>query len=213
MQESPPNENSKQLTTTEQAIAKLPSREFDAYSYFCRTHTSPIAPSTQAQMFNLYLQGTDCEGIRKFTNGFTLGQIVAAKVIGQWDLRRQEHTDTLLNGVRARVQQIGLESIVFISDALAATHKHHGEKFKKYLLTGNEEDLGDAPVGYSIKQYKDLLEMLMKATGMDKDKESTVNNYTMVQSPVSSPVYDAKVGPAKATDAARFLEELADENE
>jgi hypothetical protein len=122
--------------------------------------SAELAPSLQAKMFESYLQGSTLREIQALYPHFTLGQVVYAAVSGQWHQRRLEYLDHLLNGVRDRVQQVVAEGAVFLADVLSAAHRTHGPGAKR-------GEAGSFEVG-SMRQYKEVAEMLLRMTGQDK---------------------------------------------
>jgi hypothetical protein len=70
-----------------------------------------------------------------------------------------------------------LESIRFSTDAIAVFHKLMGDKFKKYLRSGNEEELGDF-AKMNIKDYKGFINLFMQLTGQDPDKKPQLAEIT-----------------------------------
>jgi hypothetical protein len=130
------------------------------------THPA-LAPDTQAKLFRLFLNGKSTHEIHRINPQFSLGQVVHARIKGKWDERYEQHMDELLNGVKARVQQVTLESIEFVSDLIAAANKKFGERIKKYLQTENPDDLGDLQIT-SLDGYRKAVELLHKLTGQDK---------------------------------------------
>lgn len=146
---------------------KLTIRERVAYEDYVQKGLPSIAPATQAQFLALFLRGKGCEEIHSLNSSFPLGAIVKARVDGDWDRRLEDYRETLLTGVQEKITQIEFESIGFLTDLLAAAHKQQGDKLKKYLQSGDPSQLGDLQIT-SIKNYKEVLELLMKATGQEK---------------------------------------------
>jgi|SRR6185312_8440515 len=147
--------------------AKLDEREQYALTKWQNSNHPPLAPDTQAKLFRLYLNGKTTHQIHQMNPQFSLGQIVQAKVKGKWDERAELHLDELLNGVKARVQQVTLESIHFVADMISAANKMHGEAIKKYLQTEDPADLGDLKIT-TLDGYRKAVELLQKLTGQDK---------------------------------------------
>lgn len=148
----------------------LSSRERAAYDFVVKMKQPGVSPHTQAKFFALFLQGTDCAEIARLNPGFSLGQIVAARVEGRWDEHRQEHVESLLRETRMRLQQTTLEGIEFIAGQLAAARKLYGDKTKKFLQSGDPADLG----GFSIhgwKAYREAVDILKTLTGGDKTEK------------------------------------------
>jgi hypothetical protein len=154
-------------TGLSKALTKIEPRELEAYKYFCSSKQPTIAPSTEEKMFGLFLQGKSCEDIRKVVPGFTLGSIVHARVHSEWDRRKDEHREKLLNSMQSRIQQTQMEAVDYICDLIAATHKLNRDKLHRYILNGDEADLEG--IGMSAA-YKSALEMFFKLTGQDNKK-------------------------------------------
>jgi hypothetical protein len=148
----------------------LTEREKKHYLAYQRENPSSLAVSTQAQLFELYLHGKTCEEIHALNPRFPLGAIVSACIEGEWDRRKSDHLNSLFSTIRQRVEQVQLESISFIADTLSAAHKEQGEKVLRYLQTGDSSALDKSWVR-SFKQYREALEILMKLTGQDKDRD------------------------------------------
>jgi hypothetical protein len=174
-----PNVNLAVREESEDKLAWLNPAEKYALEYFQSNYqkggasTYSIAPSVQAQLFGLYLNGRSLGEIRKLNHpSFSLGQIVSAAVENDWYNERKLYQSGLMQAARERLQQIGCESVGFLADSLAAAHKQHGQALQKYIQTGNPADLGAFGVG-SIRQYKEIAELLLKITG--QEKTSTLN--------------------------------------
>lgn len=155
--------------TTLTAPIKLTEREKFALDAYEQRGGARIAPVTQAQFYALFLHGKSCEEIADLNKGFPLGAIVKCRVEGDWDKKLDEYRESLFTGVRTRLEQVELESVSFLTDLLSAVHKQQGGKLKKYIQTGDEGELGDMRIT-SIKNYKEVLELLIKATGQDRQQ-------------------------------------------
>jgi hypothetical protein len=162
---------SNELALTE--IEKLSPVELEAYNKYVDKGGAPLSPGVQAQLFSLYLHGDSCEDIADLNKNFSLGMIVKAKVDGLWEQKREVHLRELLDSVKDRVTQAQLESAIFATDLLAATHKIHSKRFKRAIQTGDEKELGDMAIT-SIKQYRDAVDLLLKVTGQDTKQQLTV---------------------------------------
>jgi hypothetical protein len=163
----------------------------------------PLAPSLQLQLFELFLNGKTCEEISKLNPGIGMGQVLKTRIEGDWDEKRHRHMDSLLMGVASRVQQVQLESVVFISDMLSATHKLHGEAIKRYLQTGNQAELKGLAIT-NMKAYKEVLETLLKMTGQTVEKKQVTGEIRHIH---ETGVPDVRK-PATPQDAAAWLKAL-----
>jgi hypothetical protein len=163
-----------ELAKVEPTQNKLTVAEEYAYNYFLQQLAKNLvyilAPSVQERFFESFLAGMDCAEIRRLNPQFSLGQVVYACVTGKWHERKEDHIQKLLEGAKERVQQVSLESVDFISNLLTATHKQYGDAFKRYLQSGDDKELGEMNPR-SIKQYKEIVELLMKVTGQDSSNK------------------------------------------
>jgi hypothetical protein len=87
-----------------------------------------------------------------------------------WDLKRKDYTDGLLDRIHETVQATQLESVQFVSLWAASFNKLFGDKLRRFLQTGKEEDLGDLKGQMTLKSYQQTLDLLLRLTGQDKDK-------------------------------------------
>lgn len=117
--------------------------------------------------------GHSCEEIANLNPAFGLGIIVRARVDSNWDTQRDEHLEHLMANIRQVAQAKQLGSIRFVSDALAAFEKLAGEKFQRYLQTGDAAQLGEFKT-MSFKQYKELIELILKLTGQESSTTKKV---------------------------------------
>ncbi len=126
-----------------------------------------LSGDTQMKLFSLFLNGHPCSELQALNRQFSLGQILTARLEGNWDKRRQEHVEGLYANVLSRIQQSSVEAVGFVADQLAAVHKMYGEKARRYLQSGDPKDF-DSFGADDIKNYKVLVETLQKLTGQEK---------------------------------------------
>jgi hypothetical protein len=157
----------------QEAIAKLSKRDLHAYNIWRGTDRPALAPSLNAKFFNLYLNGKGCEEIRRLNPQFGLGDIVAARIEGEWDKRRDEHLDQLLDQTSRRLQQTTMETADFVCDLLAVANREHGDRLRRYLQTGDDKELGDFRIS-SLPGLKSAIEILQKLTGDDRKQSVTL---------------------------------------
>lgn len=162
------------MTEELQKRPELSREEEKAYQRHLEKADPELALALEANLFNLFLQGNTCRQIQAINPALKLGQIVSARIRGEWDRRLAEHRAELLDGVRQRVQQTTFESVNFVCDLLASANVLWGTKLKKFQQTGDPNELGDLSIA-SFKQYKETLELLIKATGQDKPQQAQVN--------------------------------------
>lgn len=187
------------LEKIEKTQEKLTQRELRAFEEWRRGQAIPISTSKQAELFELFLSGRSCEDIRKLNPGFSLGQIVHARLIGEWDQRLEDHRQNILNVAQSKALMAQLESIDFVSDMLRATHKRHKDKISRYLQTGDESHLKGGLEITSVDGYRKLTELLQSLTGQDKTKK--VTGEVTVK-------HETKNAEATAEKAAKILEAI-----
>jgi hypothetical protein len=151
---------------------RLSPKERAAYEVYLANGNRNISPVTQAQFLALFLRGKSCDEICALNPSWPLGAIVKCRIEGDWDQRLADYREQLFTGVREKLQQIELESINFLTDMLAVAHKQQGDKLKRYLQTGNEDDLGEMKIS-SIAGYSKVLETVIKVTGQDREQTVT----------------------------------------
>jgi hypothetical protein len=93
---------------------------------------------------------------------------------------------------------------------LSVANKQHGEKLKRYLQTGNMDDLGEFKID-SIFNLKQTIEILQKLTGQDRVIRTETTNKGEVlhrhEGTVTTPVLSVSKGPT-AQEAADVLKNL-----
>lgn len=130
-----------------------------------------LAPKTSAEFLQLYLQGYTCREIQKQNPGFKLGLIVKARLEHGWDKQKAEYIETLMTQTRETVQKTQLEAIRFASDGMAVHQRFLGDAFKRYLQSGDPEDLGLHKGQINIRSYKEYVALMLQLTGQDAKKQ------------------------------------------
>lgn len=171
-----------------------------------------LSPQAAAQLFSLYLQGYSVSDLVKQNPNYGslgLGLIVRARIEYNWDEEREKYIQSLMSSVRQTVEKVTLESIQFASDGMAVFHRLAGDRFKKYLQTGDVSTLGDFR-DMSFKNYKDFVELLQKLTGQDIQKQKS--EITVLQQPSERTVVAESIAdrPIEASEAAVLLSLMAD---
>jgi hypothetical protein len=189
------------LQKTESGIVLTP-RERGALELYENSPDGSVslAPKTSAEFLQLYLQGYTSEEIQKLNPGFKLGLIVKARIEHDWDRHKREYIDTLLTQTRESVQKTQLEAIRFASDGMAVHQRVLGGAFKRFLQTGDEEDLGVHKDQISIRNYKEYVALLMQLTGQDSKKQ--------VSGEITHKVEDPRTIDAAAVEGAALLMEM-----
>lgn len=165
-------DENRQEVALQRAVEALTPKEAHALRYFKTARQSEIAPSKAAEMYDLYLAGKNCDDIRRLNPGFSLGQIVHARIRDDWDLQREEHQQKLMSTAAPQVIQAQVETSLFLTDLLTAAVKLHWEAIERFLQTGDKTHLKGTPLenGASMKQIREILDTLQSATGQDKRK-------------------------------------------
>lgn len=201
----------------EQKEARLTSRELAAYQAYAKLGQPPMAQSTQAAFFQLFLSGINCEEIVRLNpSGFSLGAIVRARIENNWDEKRLEHQRNLVETVRGNVQQTILETVEQLTLEMKVYNKLKRDKLLKYLQTGDEKHLEGLSIG-STKALKDVAEALLKLTGQDGEKKTMIGGsieHRHVVEPAAQVAAEAVIPalpvgkPVPAETAAKALEAI-----
>lgn len=168
---------------------------------------SPLATDISMALYELFLNGHSCDEIVRVAklNGsdFPLGMVLDARIRHNWDDRRETHLAHLFKEVGLTVKQRQMEAVTFVTDLLSAAHKMHGDKIRKFMHSGDKNDLGDFAIG-TMGSYTKTIELLLKLTGQDK---ATVSGGTQVNVIAGNAEVKTeekkKIGPL---DAAKLLE-------
>lgn len=161
----------------EDPLAWLDQAERYAYDYFNNkmragaSDTFPIAIGIAEQLMQLYLQGRTLTEIRQLNKNFQLGQIVHAAVEGRWNLQREAFIALTVARAKSRAVVAAAEGIELAADMMASMKKLHGDNAAHFLQTGNPKDLGSATALTTIKQLREVAEVLMKLTGQEQKKQ------------------------------------------
>ncbi len=193
--------NDTRETRIQAAVVRLSDREHHAYTVWCGSDKPGLAPSLNAKLFNLFLQGKSCEEIRRMNPSLSLGEIVAGAVEGDWHRRRDEHLDELLTQTSVRIQQTTLETADFVCDLLAVANREHGDRLRRYLQTGNEAELGDFRIS-SLPALKMVIETLQKLTGQERNQKLHVVGEVLHRNKDEE---SKKPTPAQASNVLKLL--------
>jgi hypothetical protein len=154
------------------AVKALSDRERAAYKYFVQNETRGLTEQVQEQLFSLYQRGTSCEEIRRLFPIYGLGQIVAARVMWNWDERSAAQSKQLQVEVPRKVETVQLETQEFLANILHAVHKRSNDALRMYIATSDESHLASAGIALpkTVKELKDLIETYGKISGTDTKK-------------------------------------------
>lgn len=125
----------------------------------------PIADSLATQFYNLFIEGLTCREIAQRNKPIQERDILYLRWKNQWDQKRMEALNVLIQRVSQKLTKGKLEAADFLTTLASAYHKQYADQLLKYLQTGKEEDKPDFP---SLKYYKEIIELLNKITGEDR---------------------------------------------
>lgn len=153
--------------------AWLSAREQHALAHFRRTQgtrgslTYPLAESVAEGLFALYINGRSIEEIRRLNPTYSEGQIVHAAVTYNWHARAQGQVQLMEARAKYRALVAQSQALDHVADLMAAIRQKHGDNVARYLQTGDLNALGGADSTTSIRQLKDLVDLITKLTGQD----------------------------------------------
>ena len=114
-----------------------------------------------------------------------LGLISQARIEYSWDQERQTYIGSLMASTRASAEKSALESLQFAMDGMAVYHRLIGNRFKQYLQSGKDEDLGEW-AGMSFSTYLKLVDLYRGMSGKDTSKSAKVSvEVSAVATPVT----------------------------
>lgn len=198
----------------EKAEQLLNQNELDALKRLPNTPGTRLSPHAAANFFALFLQGYDCATIAAQNPNFgrdALGLIVRARIEYDWDAARDRYIRDMMESVSHSVAKVTLESIQMTSDAMAVFHRLVGDKFRRYLQTGDPSVLGEFG-DMSLKSYKDFVELnkRMRESASDNSTQKVhITESEIVASPpaTSTPQLPEKgnISPEQAFSLLNYL--------
>lgn len=200
-----------QQSPLEQRLSLLNEREKRAYEKYLSENKPPLSPRTSGDFFMLFLNGSSCEEISRLNPSFGLGIIVKARIDFDWDGQRDDYLRGLYTNIKEKVQKIQLEAIEHAANSISVYHAMLNDRYKKYLQTRDEKDLGDFK-NISFKQYKEQVELMLKLTGQESTKKQEINHTHTLTQPVVQSVNATEIIDKNRTltseDAASILKAL-----
>lgn len=141
----------------------------------------------QLRLSGLYIDGVSPKQIATINPDLKLGAVLKTMVNDNWQDRRNEIMGELYREATINSKFAHLKSLNFVSGMLEVYNKRYEISIKKFLDTGNPEDLGDLQ-SLKIKDYSKILEMLLKLLGQDAPQPLRVeiNNNTTNNTQVNS---------------------------
>jgi hypothetical protein len=186
------------MSKKEDAIVKV---EQEALEQWQKKREQHLTLDQSMALYEHYLNGHSVEEIFHLKNGkIPFGQIVDAKQRYEWDRRKNTQLSNLYKKVEERAVKAKADAVFLLTDALAIAKKQLGDRFRKYMETGDESHLGTLDLA-NLKNYKMILEMLQLLTEQNKNqKEVSVGGVVTHQHNVS-------VDSVKASDLLRLFDE------
>jgi hypothetical protein len=136
--------------------------------------TYSLGTSKALQFYSSFLEGLTLAEIAEMNPEVGLGTIVNSAVEGAWNIKRQEYLEALYDRAKDRAVQVVAEGANFVATLLAASHKKHGQKLRRFLQTEDPKELNDCMTIDSLRSYREGVEILMKLTGQDSIKRVQV---------------------------------------
>lgn len=150
------------------AEGTLTTPKYNMLKAYIESGRHQLAPDTAIKFFELYLNGIEPEEIHRLNKAFPYEAILWAQVKFSWNHQKDEYIAKLSTTIRDKVIKAQLETTGLLTDLLSAANKHHGDKVKKYLQTGDQEDLKGALSIDSVGNLLKIVDGLAKITGQDK---------------------------------------------
>ena len=130
-------------------------------------------------MFQLFLEGYSCSEIAKQNPPFNEIDLLYCRKKYNWDIEKDKYAMELQQRVREKLMKTKLESLEFLSNTLAASHKYHNAQLLKYIQSGKEEDKPENLIS-GTTSYKAIIETIAKLTGEDRITTQNVNKTSNV---------------------------------
>ena len=149
------------------AEGMFPPARYNMLKAYIESGRHQLAPDTALKFFELFLNGIEAEEIHRLNKAFPYEAILWAQAKFNWPHQRDEYIAKLSTTVRDKVIKAQLETTGLLTDMLAAANKHHGDKVKKFLQTGDQEDLKGALSIDSVGSLLKIVDGLQKITGQN----------------------------------------------
>jgi len=155
-----------------EALSKLSDKELAQWKFFRKSNQNEISPDICDQMFRLFQRGSSCDEIRRIFGSYSISQIVAARVMHDWDVRKDIEVENIKVEVPAKTEVTQLEMQEFLANILTASHRKFNDALKLYIATGDATHLDKAgvPMPKNTRELKEIVEMYMKVAGIDSKK-------------------------------------------
>lgn len=147
----------------------------------------PISQTLALQFFELFLEGYTCYDIAKQNPPFKEGEILFLRRKYKWDEAKDDYAYKLQVQIRDKLIKQKLESLEFLTNMMAVTHKDQKEKTLRYLQTGKEEDRPETWIT-GPTAYKSVLETIQKITGEDRISTQNIKSESKVTVESNQPI-------------------------
>ncbi|MDE2425726.1 MAG: hypothetical protein KGO96_07450 [Elusimicrobia bacterium] len=206
MAENKEIEKSSKPKTPEDSLTKV---EKKALKDFFNGKYYQIEIGRALQLYELFLNDVSCEDIARINN-IGLGQVIDARIRLDWDGRKERYIDSLFNGIEQKVHKTKLESISFMSDMISVMHKRYGAGVKKYLQTGDLEDLDPEIRNFKMRDYRFIIEQFM---GVTEKKQPPLKIEAEIKAPEESKITEViDINPGNVKDYLEQLSKIEDKN-
>lgn len=167
----------------------------------------PLSPETAANFFGLFLSGNSIGEIHRLNKAFPYEAILWASVKYDWHEKRDEYALNLQAQTAQKVMVAQMETAGLMADLLSAANRKHGDKIKKYIQSGNENDLGEGLSIESLHNLMKIAESLQKITGQANTVKVKTENTQNVNVNVTANTNGQNMDP---TTAAAILKVIAE---
>ena len=199
------------LSFDDKAKATLSRQDYQTVTSYIANKGPELALVTANRFFELYLNGNTIDEIQSLNPSFHRECIQWAKVKYDWDKAREDYVNRLQSGVVEKVLKAQLEATSLYADIISVTVKKHGNKYKKYLQTGEMKDLEGAIQIDSIAGLGKVIEGLQKITGQDRQHKITKEETTTVT--IKAEMNDSGLSPEAAAEVLKIIAEEKRKNE
>ena len=155
-----------------QAQSVLSAEEYGSMKVYIESGGQALSPSTASNMFNLFLNGSSLQEIWKLNRQIALGSIIEAAVKFNWHTEKVQYSQDLHGKIREKVVQSQLQATELLTDMLTVANKQHSEKLKRYIQSGNLEDLEGSMNIENLTALLRTIDGLREITNQNKAKDA-----------------------------------------
>jgi hypothetical protein len=199
--------DNKPITLEDQAKALLTLDQYDNMIKYIKDGKPELALTTAQKFFELYLSGCPIEEIHRLNMAFPISAIAWAAIKYNWEAIKQEYIIGLQRKIAEKVMKTQLEATGLYCDLITAANKKYGDRVKKYLQTGEEQDLGDSLQIASLHQLVKAVAALQEVTGQNRNVNINKREQLDVNVNVGNKIDDG----ISSEGAAKILQVIADE--